>query len=120
MLRVTILSECGIELCERIEDSDGTVIYCDPPFLVKGAKYTHNFTSADHERLAKALQRFRRTRVVVSYYAHPKLRELYPGWRRIDCAVAKALVQMGRRDRSGATKAPEVLLVNERGAGSLF
>jgi site-specific DNA-adenine methylase len=69
VLRVTILSECGISLCERFEDSDGTVNYCDPPYLVKGAKYTHDFTSADHKRWANALQRFQRTRVVVSYYA---------------------------------------------------
>lgn len=51
---VTILSGCGIDLCERIEDRVGTVIYVDPPYLVKGAKYVHDFAKADHDRLAAA------------------------------------------------------------------
>lgn len=114
MRGVTILSQCGIGLCERIEDLAGTVIYCDPPYLVKGEKYTHDFTAADHERLAAALRRFARTRVVVSYYAHPELARLYPGWQVVPCDVAKAMVQMGRRDQAGATKAPEVLLINNQ------
>ncbi|MGC1275045.1 MAG: DNA adenine methylase [Planctomycetaceae bacterium] len=47
---VTILSECGLGLLERIEDADGTVIYCDPPYIVKGAKYFHDFAADDHRR----------------------------------------------------------------------
>jgi DNA adenine methylase len=111
---VQVLSSDGIDLCERIEDLDGTAIYCDPPYLVKGAKYLHDFVDDDHARLAAALNRFRRTRVVVSYYDHPRLAELYPGSRveRID--VTKSLVNQGKRDETGATKAPEVLLINDR------
>jgi DNA adenine methylase len=52
---VTILSADGIELCERIEDAPGTVIYADPPYLNKGAKYLHDFDWLAHRRLAKAL-----------------------------------------------------------------
>ncbi len=51
-------------------------IYCDPPYLVKGAKYVHDFTDSQHEDLAKLLRRFKHTRVVVSYYEHPALDEL--------------------------------------------
>lgn len=112
MANLTILSECGISLCERIEDSPGVVIYCDPPYLVKGAKYVHDFDSADHRRLAGILGRFEYTRVVVSYYDHPLLAELYPGWTVRRLKATKSLVNQGMRDTKGATDAPEVLLIN--------
>jgi len=110
--RVQVLSSDGIGLAERIEDREGVVIYADPPYLVKGAKYLHDFEDVDHLRLATALGRFRKTRVVVSYYADPRLANLYPGWRLQPIDVAKSLVNSGKRDEKGATKAPEVLLVN--------
>jgi DNA adenine methylase len=109
---VTILSECGIEICGRIEDLAGTVIYCDPPYLVKGEKYVHDFKSEDHKRLALALQRYDKTKVVVSYYDHPELDLLYPGWAKIKCHTTKAMVSSGKRDSWHKTVAPEVLLVN--------
>lgn len=110
---VVILSECGLKLCERIDDEAGTVIYCDPPYLVKGASYVHDFTPEGHRRLAESLRRFKPARVMVSYYDHPDLAELYPGWRKIDLAVMKSLVNQGRRATgAGAVKAAEVLLCN--------
>lgn len=110
---VVILNTCGIAACERIEDKAGTVIYADPPYLSKGAAYRHDFEDADHVRLAAALCRFKKTRVVVSYYQHPKLIDLYPEWRCIDVATTKALVNQGRRGEGGTQVAPEVLLVNK-------
>lgn len=109
---VTILSRDGIELCEKIEDGDKVVIYADPPYLKKGAAYLHDFDWLAHRRLAKALSRFKRTRVVVSYYDHPDLAELYPGWTTVDCSMTKSLVSQGKRDRVNDTVAPEVLLIN--------
>lgn len=109
---VMILNTCGIAACEKIEDRDGTVIYADPPYLVKGAKYRHDFEAADHLRLAAALRRFTKTKVVVSYYADERLAELYPSWRQIDATVTKSLVNQGCRDGTVQVKAPEVLLVN--------
>jgi DNA adenine methylase len=110
---VTVLNRDGFEILERLEDSEGCAIYCDPPYLVKGAKYVHDFTSDDHDRLAKLLSRFKKTRVVVSYYEHPRLADLYPGWRKRSIEVTKALVNQAMRDHSGATKVTEVLLVND-------
>lgn len=109
---VLVLSECGIELAERIEDRAGTVIYADPPYLVKAGTYLHDFAAADHGRLAAALCRFRLTRVVVSYYADPRLAALYPGWRVVDCAAPKRLSKGGARPAEPVS-APEVLLVNQ-------
>lgn len=112
MRAVTILSEDGISIIERIEDAAGVVIYCDPPYLVKGADYVHDFENTDHERLAAALCRFRKTRCVVSYYDHPALTELYPAWTIRRLKATKAMVNQGMRDRGGAVEAPEVLIIN--------
>jgi DNA adenine methylase len=117
--RVQVLQSDGIELASKIEDREGTVIYADPPYLVKGAKYKHDFAEEDHARLAEVLGRFRKTRVVVSYYADPRLAGLYPGWNVRPIDVAKSMVNSGKRDETGATKAPEVLLVNGPLAGSV-
>ncbi len=110
---VTILSRCGMEIISKIEDDVGVVIYADPPYLVKGAKYVHDFEGADHQRLAELLRRFRKARVVVSYYADPRLNDLYPNWAVLNCPTAKALVSSGRRGK-GRNEAPEVLLINSK------
>lgn len=109
---VTVLQRDGIELLGRIEDAAGVTVYVDPPYLTKGADYLHDFTPDDHRRLAESLQRFRRTRVVVSYYDDPRLDELYPKWTRRRLQATKGIVNQGRRDRTGAVEAPEVLLIN--------
>lgn len=110
---VTILNGDGFELLERIEDANGVAIYCDPPYLVKGAKYLHDFDCDDHRRLAELLRRFKKTRIVVSYYDDERLKDLYPGWRCDRIEVTKSLVNQGMRDKGVAVKATEVLLVNE-------
>lgn len=119
---VTILNRNGFEILERLEDGEGCAVYCDPPYLVKGAKYIHDFEEADHKRLADLLGRFHRTRVVVSYYDHPLLAELYPAdrWRKRAIEVSKSLVNQGLRNKQGGTKAQEVLLVNDMTPGELF
>jgi len=120
LAKVTILQRDAFEILEKIEDRRGTAIYVDPPYLVKGAKYIHDFAAGDHERLAKLLNRFEQTRVVVSYYADPRLAELYPGWTQHTRRVSKALANQGSRGAKNI-KADEVLLVNERaGQKGLF
>lgn len=109
---VTILSGDGIGLCEKIEDAHGVVIYADPPYLAKGAKYEHDFDWLAHRRLAKSLRRFTKTRVIVSYYEHPDLAALYPDWTKRECAKTKSLVSQGRRGMGNETIAPEILLIN--------
>lgn len=111
---VTILNGDAFSLLDRIEDASGVAIYCDPPYLEKGAKYVHDFDSETHDRLAESLRRFKKTRVVVSYYEHPRLKDLYRGWRVERIEVTKSLVSQGMRDKEGATKAVEVLISNEQ------
>lgn len=112
LIGVQILNRDAFEIIPRIDDAVGTAIYCDPPYLTKGAKYVHDFSSEAHAQLAEQLARFRKARVVVSYYAHPRLAELYPGWSLVECTLAKSMVNSGMRDKKGKTEAPEVLLVN--------
>lgn len=112
---VMILRGDAFDLISKIADEPSTVIYCDPPYLEKGAKYVHDFSDPDHDRLASALARFKRTRVIVSYYEHERLATLYPGWRKSVIEVSKSLVNSGQRTK-GAVKAREVLLMNFDGA----
>lgn len=125
MRNVTILRQDGIGLLERVEDAKGVVIYADPPYLVKGASYVHDFTDygarpaslfntpkpSDHERMAAVLTRFKHTRVVVSYYDHPALAKLFPGWTIRRLKATKAMANQGQHQQ-GAVEAPEVLLIN--------
>lgn len=112
---VTVLNRDAFALLEKIRDEPGTAIYCDPPYLVKKAKYVHDFEDLDHERLATALRRFVYAKVVVSYYADARLGDLYPGWRSREFEVTKSLANQNRRDEEGSIKAVEVLLCNDAG-----
>lgn len=128
---VTILNRNARELLAKIEDKKGTAIYLDPPYIEKGATYIHDFAGAKvkgtslfksmadqpmtHEELATLARRFKESRVVVSYYDHPKVRQMYDGWTFIPCPTTKALVNQGARmkNRGGESEqAPEVLIVN--------
>jgi DNA adenine methylase len=111
LCKTTILNRDAFELIDKIEDADGISVYIDSPYFVKGASYIHDFAPSDHERLAHGLRRFDRTRVVVSYYEHPLLESLYPGWTKVECPQTKALMSGNGRSK-GAVKAPEVLLIN--------
>ena len=97
---------------ERPHDLPGVAIYCDPPYFSKRIEYAHDFTPKDHADLAAILNRYRRARVVVSYYDAPELATLYPPdrWERHAVKVSKA----SANSRRGATKttAVELLLVN--------
>lgn len=121
---VTILSEDGIGLIERIEDAPGVAIYCDPPYLRQtrsanggfgrghgSSLYVHDFADEDHVRLAASLRRFTRARVVVSYYDHASLADLYPGWIQRKIEITKAMASQGRREAND-TRVTEVLVIN--------
>ena len=108
---ITVMRDDIFKHLHRIEDASGTVIYCDPPYFEKGAKYLHDFDGLHHKQLADQLGRFKKTRVVLSYYDHPLLDRYYGGWTKVDCATTKAMANQGQRNR-GPVKAPEVLLIN--------
>lgn len=114
MRNVTILNRDALKVIEKIADEPSCVIYADPPYLIKGSKYIHDFGDGfmgedDHARLALALRRFKKTRVVVSYYDSPRLAELYPGWLKRCVYLNK---NMAVSSGGKAKDAPEVLLIN--------
>jgi DNA adenine methylase len=116
---VHVLRRDVFKVLPSIEDDDGVSIYCDPPYLhetVSGkSRYLCDFAEGQHEQLAKELGRFRRARVVVSYYSAPALEGLYRGWTFIDCSRHKHLHVQNKRGM-GRKEAPEVLIIN----GSAF
>lgn len=91
---------------DKCHDRKGHAIYSDAPFPEKGGGYRHTFTLSDHRELAAKLARFDQARVVIRFYDHPLIRELYPEgshwtWRRLD-----------GRDQANDAKKPEVLIIN--------
>jgi DNA adenine methylase len=50
---VTVLNRDGFKLLTKIGDEPGVAVYCDPPYLVKGAEYVFDFKREDHARLAE-------------------------------------------------------------------
>jgi len=116
---VTIDRLDAFEMLERLDDDGCWAYYLDPPYLEKGAKYTHDFTPAQHADLAALVSRFRKARVVVSYRPHPRLHELYPldRFHHRLVEVPKNLSVSLRRGESGldpaeADTATEVLITN--------
>ncbi len=129
MRHVIIMRRDAFHVLPKIEDATGTVIYTDPPYLKEtrsgmngsGAtsRYQHDFDSNsggllgdDHTRLADELRRFKKARVVVSYYDHDRLQELYPGWTIVHVDAKKAMVQQSKRGKNESESAPEVLIIN--------
>lgn len=123
---VIILNRDAFIVLPKIDDVPGVAIYADPPYLMEtrgsgrktgrggGSNYEHDFTPEQHEQLAAELGRFKRARVVISYYEHPLLKDLYPesgGWthRRIECH--KNLHVQNRRGE-GKKDVVEVLILN--------
>lgn len=115
---VEVVHADGLALLEHAPwDDDGTAIYCDPPYFAKSFRYAHDFTETDHVRLAEVLNRYSRSRVVVSYRDDPadpdRLGRLYPPsrWRGVEVEQSKNMSAT-----AGATKRNvEVLLVNDAG-----
>ena len=126
---VIIMQRDAFPMLERISDEEGVAIYVDPPYFTStrgsgdSSRYRYDFEQIDnpligakddHERLADILNRFTRARVVVSYYAHSRLKKLYVdrGWTLREVETTKNLAAMNKRGLVGGTKAPEVLLMN--------
>lgn len=118
---VCILRRDAFDILDRIDDAERTVVYCDPPYLRQtrsqnkagGATlYDHDFAVDDHRRLARALARFKHARVIVSYYDHPSLGSLYPGWTIRRIASRKAMAQQNTRGSNLMEHVTEVLLIN--------
>lgn len=123
---VHVLRRDLFEILPKIEDDDGVAIYVDPPYLhetMSGkARYVHDFPTIEEEKaskgkkkghlaLAEILSTFKKARVVVSYYDHAILDQLYLGWTKMDCRRHQHLHVQNKRGM-GRKEVPEVLFVN--------
>lgn len=114
LMRVQWMQMPVVDLVERLDDTKDWVLYLDPPYLKKGAKYVCDFAAEDHARLAEAANAKKRCRVLVSYYDDPMLDDLYPPdrWTKLSLPMNKGLVNAGARKSGEVVIAPEVLLIN--------
>ena len=113
---VVIIRRDAFKVLDNIKDENGVVVYCDPPYFDKSDKYLHDFEDAEHQRLAESLRRFKKTKVVVSYYDCPEVRRLYEGFEIIN--IGKNMQSLRNATR-GPKKKPrkeqvEVLLINQK------
>lgn len=117
MRHVTILRRDAFEFLPKIDDVKTCAIYCDPPYVEKSDSYLHDFSDGfmgqpdDHERLRDILAKFTKARIVVSYYDHPRVRELYAGWTFVEHTRAKHTGAASSR-KASKSRAPEVLIIN--------
>ncbi len=51
---------------------------CDPPFPGPGDSYKHTFDEKKHRAMAGRLTAFQNCKVLLRYYDHPLIREIYP------------------------------------------
>lgn len=72
-------------------DKEDMLCYCDPPYWIEAAdNYYRAGQNFNHYRLAEVLKKLK-GKVILSYYPHPELDELYPGprWTKESFEVPK-------------------------------
>jgi DNA adenine methylase len=111
---VVFLCRDGFEVIPKMPDKKTAAAYIDPPYYKKtrsSGLYLHEFENGHHGELADILNRFKETRIVVSYYDHPEIRDLYKGWTFIEKTMRK---NIANQNGSGSAKdaAREILIVN--------
>lgn len=106
MRRCTFVRRDVFDFLDRAPDEDRHALYLDPPFPGPGEEYKYTFGEEQQRMLASHLAAFERTRIVVRFYDHPLVRELYP-----DSGWAWHVPVGGRKQTNEA--APEVLLVKQ-------
>lgn len=104
----------AFDLAGAAPDRDGTVVYADPPYLDAtraAGRYACDFTPHDHAKLAVVLNRFRKAKVVVSYYDAEILKAYYPGWKRVELAAPRKMKHVTGGGQQQVA-APELLYIN--------
>lgn len=137
LMHIQVVRSDAFDLVSKYADDPRVCLYVDPPYVraTRGrggtSTYNHDVPTTDeaerawHARLAAALGRFKRARVVVSYYDHPWLRELYEGWTWRALKSRSTQANASRRGQEGGPQgAAEWLIINGpsfvENAGPLF
>ena len=89
LIRVQIENRPALDVI-RLYDGEGTLFYCDPPYLhdTRGdsAAYGYEMVESEHIDLAGALNRCR-GKVAISGYRNGLMERLYKDWRRFDAPL---------------------------------
>lgn len=72
-------------------DTPNTFFFCDPPYVDCEDLYAGDFKQEDHVRLRKTIDHLK-GKIMICYYDHPLIRELYQGWC-IDDYMVKSKIQ---------------------------
>lgn len=100
LMGVQIMQQDALSLIPKF-DHHGTVIYCDPPYLMttRTSKliYRYDFSESHHRELAVVLNNLSQAAAMVSGYAHPMYEELYRGWTRLEATHQVASRRQGKR-----------------------
>ncbi|HEY5235693.1 MAG TPA: DNA adenine methylase [Rhabdochlamydiaceae bacterium] len=77
--RITVVRKNGLKVIENYSQDSRAFFYVDPPYFIKGADlYLNAFKLKDHQKLAKVLNSYSKTKWVLTYDNEQKIRELYP------------------------------------------
>lgn len=87
----TVMERCNFvvsdifEFLELVKDEPKHAVYIDVPWPGDGDSYRHKFSPEDQDRLAQAVVRFVKTRVVLRFGVHPDTDRRYPKelWTRL-------------------------------------
>jgi DNA adenine methylase len=80
---LTASTKDGVEIIEEYSRRSNCFVYADPPYFEKaGSLYMNSFTSEDHIRLAKTLNRLHNFSWLLTYDDVPQVSELYESRRR--------------------------------------
>jgi hypothetical protein len=126
---IQIVRRDVFELLPDVDDDKGVFVYLDPPYVLgsRGSvrtRYAHDVPrGADaerawHTRLRDQAARFKSARVMLSYYEHPMLRELYTpadGWTIRPVPVSKSMASITARKANKGT-ALEIVILNAAAA----
>lgn len=119
-LREVIIEHKSYEWCLFKYDGEDTLAYIDPPYLLApgvGQDYylgSARWGTEDHVRLSKVVKGLR-AKVLLSYYPHPLLDELYPeaqGWHRDYLVVKTSTANVKAEDGEGRESRVEMLIAN--------
>ncbi len=107
--RANFVVKDAFDFLDEVKDDPTHGLYCDSPFPEVGDVYSHKFGERQLREFAERLTAYDKLRIVVRFYDHPLIRELYTeadGWKWLHFEGRKQSNAIG----------PEVLLVRNGAA----
>jgi len=106
--RIQVFNEEGIEFTKKYINKKNTFIYLDPPYMKKGKMlYMNLYKDADHERLAKLLNKNKDSYWALTYEEMKKVRSLYENRKR-----KRLFLKYGVHDSRNIHKARELMILS--------